>query len=423
MSLNITQLIDHIKDPLYRNSLFLMATTAVTTGLGFFFWMVVARYYTEYEVGVAAAIISAINLLAMISNVGLGMAIIRFLPTSEKPVELINSCFTMSAILALAASIVFIAGVDLWSPETAFVRDNWVFLLAFFLFVMFRPVSAIMDSVFVAKRRAELVLAKDATASLLKIPLPIIMVSFFHAFGIVSSMCISIGIFVLIFLFFIMPRIQRHYKPIPRINPGIVRDIWKYSAGNYFAMLFAAAPSLLLPLIVTNLVGARQNAYFYVAFMMTSVLSAIPGAVSQSLFAEGSHFEQDLAVTARRSLKFTLLLLVPAIILLMVTGKWLLLLFGENYSSNALTLLWILSLSILFMGINNIYISVLRIRGRIRELVLIRVFTALAIIIPSIIIAPIMGIMGIGYANIVARFLVSIYVLVRIRNHYHAGHL
>lgn len=413
--MNVTQLKRYLEDPLYRNSLFLMATTAVTAGLGFFFWMIVARYYTEYEVGVAAAIISAVKLLALISTLGMDIALIRFLPKAREPGEMINSCFTVCGIVALAVSGIFIVGLDLWSPAIVFVREKAMFLLAFILFAVGWPLSGIVDSVFIAKRRAEFALAKNTIFSLLKIPLPILLALFFHAFGIVSSWGVAIGIALIISLFLFLPRVQERYKPVLRIKLNIIKDIWKYSAGNYFVSIFSTAPSLVLPIIIVNLVSAEQTAYFYVAWMISSLLLAIPLAVSTSLFAEGVHSEEELAANARRSLRFILLLLVPAIALLVLLGKWLLLLFGEGYSSNALTLLWILGFSSLFAGVNSIYYTVLRVRDRIGELLMIRALIAITVLVTSSLIMPTLGIVGIGYAWIGAQGLTSIYVLLRVR--------
>jgi len=398
-----------------------MTNTVMTTGLGFFFWMIVARYYTEYEVGVSAAIISAVNFLALISILGFDAALVRFLPKAKEPAKMINSCLTISSITALAVSGIYLAGVDIWSPATSFVRDNTMFLLAFVLFAVCWPISGIMDAIFIAKRRAEFTLAKNAIFSLLKIPLPILLALFFHAFGIVGSWALAIGIALTISLFLFLPRVQKSYKPMPKIDLGIIKDIWRYSAGNYLVSIFSASPSLLLPLIIVSLVSPEQNAYFYIAWMMSGLLLAIPHAVSVSLFAEGSHFEGQLVANARRSFKFIVLLLVPATILLVLLGKWLLLLFGENYSSNALTLLWILGASSLFTGVNTIYYSVLRVRGRIKELIAIRALIALAVLITSILIMPTLGIVGIGYAWIGAQGLTSIYVLLMVRARYRAA--
>jgi len=122
-----------------------------------------------------------------------------------------------------------------------------------------------------------------------------------------------------------------------------------------------------------------------------------------------------LAANARRSLRFILILLVPAIALLVLLGKWLLLLFGESYSSNALTLLWILGFSSLFTGMNSIYYTVLRVRGRIGELLVIHALIAITVLVTSSLIMPTLGIVGIGYAWIGAQGLTSIYVMLRVR--------
>jgi O-antigen/teichoic acid export membrane protein len=389
-----------------------MANTVVTTGLGFFFWIIVARFYTEYEVGVGSAIISSVRLLALISMLGFNITIVRFLPKSERPQELINSCFTIICIVNLAVSGIFIAGLDLWSPRTSFVQDNVAFILAFLFFSLGWSLAALMDSIFVAQRRADFALIKNSIFSLLKIPLPIVLTISFHAFGIVSSWGLAIGIaFIISFLLF-LPRVQHNYRFVPRLNLNIIKEVWKYSASNYFVNFFHAASTLALPLIVVNLLPyAEQNAFFYVAWTIASLLFAAPWAVSQSLFAEGSHFEDRLRANTLRAFKFLLVMLIPAIILLVVLGKWLLLLFGESYSTHALTLLWILGFSSIFVGINQIYYTILRVRHRMGELIAIAAFEALAVLITSSLIVRETGIVGVGYAWIGTEGLVSIYVI------------
>jgi O-antigen/teichoic acid export membrane protein len=418
--LDVTQLRRYLKAPLYRNSLFLIANTVFTTGLGFFFWMVVARFYTEYEVGVGSAIISAVYFLALLSTLGLDVTIIRFLPKAKNPVELINSCLTLSGILALVVGGIFLAGLGLWSPKLIFVRERAVFTLAFLVFTCGWTLSGVIGSVFIAKRRAEFNLAKNTILSLLKIPLPILMVLFFHAFGIVSSWGVATGIAIAICLFYFLPRIQKSYKPLPNLNLNLIRNIWKYSTGNYFASILAATPSFILPIMIVNILSGEQNAYFYVAWTIAAITFSIPGAASQSLFAEGSHFEDELGTYARRALRFALVLLVPTIILLVVLGKWLLLAFGSSYSTNALTLLWILGASSLFVGINSVYYTILLVRHRIRELLVLRGLIALVVLVASAFVMRAIGIVGIGYAWLGAQALVSIYVALTIRWRYKA---
>ena len=402
-----------VTTPLYSNAFYLMLNTAVMALCGFFFWMVVARYYAEAEVGFSSAIISAISLIASISLVGLNTLLIRFLSQADKPQQLINSCYTLSALVSLVIAGIFIAGLGFWSPALAFVRQNAIFTAAFIIFALLWTLSSLVDYTFIAKRRAGFVLSKNTIYSVLKIPLPILFVLFFRTFGIVASWGIAIAVALAISIFLFLPRVQNLYKPAPNLSLGLIKDMWRYSGGNYLANLLASSPSLILPLMVVNLLGAEQNAYFYVAWMIASLLSAIPGAISQSLFAEGSHFEDKLRENVTKSLKFTFLLLVPAVTVLILVGKWLLLAFGQSYSLNALRLLWILSLSSLPLAINHLYTSILRVKSRLKELMAIWGFIAIAVLLVSYLIMPASGIMGIGYAWLGAQAAVAIYVLAR----------
>jgi len=378
---------------------------------GFFFWMVVARFYTEAEVGFGSAIISAISLTAIISLVGLNTSLIRFLPHADKPQELINTCYTLSGLVSLIVSGIFVAGLGFWSPALAFVRQNAIFTAAFIVFALLWTLSSLVDSTFIARRRAALVLSKNTIYSVLKIPMPVLLVLFFHTFGIVASWGIAIAIALAASLFLFLPKVQNPYKPVPTLKLSLIKDMWQYSGGNYFANLLASSPAFILPLMVVNLLGAEQNAYFYIAWAIAGLLFAIPGAVSQSLFVEGSHLEDKLRESIIKSLKFTFLLLVPAVIMLILLGKWLLLLFGQSYSLNALKLLWMLSLSSLPLSINHLYSSILRVQSRIKELMTIWGFIALAVLLASYLIMPATGVMGIGNAWLGAHAVVAIYIL------------
>jgi len=401
-----------LSTPLYTNAFYLMLNTAITSLLGFFFWLIVARFYTESDVGFASAIISAVSLLVLISLLGLDFSLIRFLARAEKPQELINSCFTLSGLTSLVVAGIFLAGLDFWSPALSFVKVNAIFSSVFIVFTFLGTLSYLIDHTFIAKRRAGFVLSKNTILYILKMPLLVLFVLFFHSFGIVASWGIAMGIAVAVALFLFLPKIQNPYKPVPTLNLSPIKDMWQYSGGNYLASLFTAAPTMVLPIMVVNLLGPVQNAYFYIAWAMAYLLFAIPLTVSQSLFAEGAHFEDRLRQNVLKSFKFTFLLLVPAVILLILIGKWLLLAFGQSYSVNALRLLQVLAISSLSLGINYIYSTILRVRGRLKELIAIWGFIAIAVLAVSYLIMPATGIIGVGYAWLGAHTAAAIYVII-----------
>ncbi len=415
-----------IKDPLHRNSLFIMSSTVVTSVLGFVFWIIIARFYDVTAVGYGVATLNAIFLIAALGKLGLGTAIVRFISKEEKPTELINACLTLTGLVSLAISAIFIAGIDVWSPVLSFIKGNAAFIVAFIFFALFSTLSGMMEQVFIALRRADLFLLRTSLLGLLRIALPLLMVIFFRAFGIVSSCGIAIGITLLVSLFILLPRVIKGYKPAPRLKFDRIKTIWRYSAGNYLANIFGQAPDKLLPILIVNIrlpgvspaEGAMQVAFFYMAWRLAFFLFMIPNATSRSLFAEGSHFEDKLAANVRRSYKFTFILLVPAVVVVLLAGKWLLLLFGASYSENALSLLRVLTFSSLFVAVNHVYYSVLKVHGRIRELIVLSGFIALATLIGTYIITPTTGIIGVGYAWLASQAAVSVYIMLFMRNRF-----
>jgi O-antigen/teichoic acid export membrane protein len=70
------------------------------------------------------------------------------------------------------------------------------------------------------------------------------------------------------------------------------------------------------------------------------------------------------------------------------------------------------------VGINSIYFTILLVRHRIKELLVLRGLIAIAVLAASVLIMPAMGIVGIGYAWLGAQALVSIYVALAIRWRY-----
>jgi len=400
--------------PLYRNALYLIGSSVVTTSMGFFFWMTVARFYSTTELGFGSAIISAVNIIAIFSVIGLNFSIIRFLPGADKPREMINSCLTLSGLVSLFAAVIFLVGTDFWSPALSFVKDNAIFFLIFVAMAVLSTLSTLVGSVYIARRRAVFVLFTETTGSLLKIPLVVGFAAFLHTSGVIASLSMAIGIALVISVLFYLPRVENGYRPVPSFNLSQVRVVWKYATNSYLASLLTRGPILILPLMVVNMLGTDNNAYFYVAWTVANVLAAVTRSISQSLFAESVNSSKDIKKNVARSVLFTCLLLIPAIVVLIAVGKWILLAFGPSYSDNALRLLWLLAISSLPRGIIHIYSGLLRAQDRLKELLIIRSLMAVAVLISSWFVIPVYGIIGIGYIWLAIHTLAVIAITPRI---------
>jgi len=111
---------------------------------------------------------------------------------------------------------------------------------------------------------------------------------------------------------------------------------------------------MILPIMVLNVLGAEQAAYYYIAFAIASLLFMIPNAISMSLFVEGSHGEA-LKRTVVKSLFAILSLLIPAAAALYVCGGWVLGVVGAEYAAGGLGVLRVMVAASLFVGVNSVY--------------------------------------------------------------------
>jgi len=362
------------KDDLHRNSIFLILNNIVTTGLGFFFWMIIARLFSTSEVGYATTIISAIGLVASFSFLGLNVSLIRYLPRSHEKSRLIGSCINLTALVSIVASIIFLILIPLVSPKLMFVLDSFNFMFAFVLASLFWVLFSIVNSIFIASRKSNIVLIKSTVFGLIKLIFPVLLVSF-GVFGILGSYYLAALIGFLFSLFYFK------YKLV--IDFSLIKKMFKFSFGNYIASIFGMMPMLVLPIMIIHLIGPESTAYFYVSWMIAGLLFFVPGAVGQSLLTEGSYDNNGLDKKVKKAYKFTFLLLIPGILILIFFGKYLLLLFGKDYSLEGFRLLQILAISSIFYGINQIRIMKFNVLHRIDKVILIQFIVAFITLVGS----------------------------------------
>jgi Membrane protein involved in the export of O-antigen and teichoic acid len=118
---NFSEVRQHLQEPLIRNSFYIMASSFVAAGFGFFFWMIAARFYSQADVGIATALMSSMGLLILISRLGLDQSVIRFFPLRDKN-KVLGTAILVPTAVALGAGVIFIAAVDVVSPELTIVR-------------------------------------------------------------------------------------------------------------------------------------------------------------------------------------------------------------------------------------------------------------------------------------------------------------
>jgi O-antigen/teichoic acid export membrane protein len=400
-----------LKTPLYYNAIYLMLANVMYALFGFLFWILAARFYSPEDVGLASAVLSSAGLLSMLSGLGIGDGILRFLDTSKVPQKLINTGFNISGLLGLLAAAVFVLGLSVWSPALKFIREDPLYLAVFVLYVPATNLSTQIDQAFMAKRRGGLVLGHTIIFNILRLILPVFLAIYFGSFGIFGSltfaMVISLGGAILFFL----PRASPGYQLRLAFDRKIVAETVSYSFTSYLGGLFWSAPGFLLPLLVINQLSAEENAYFYVAYAMGTILTTIPTAIATSLIAEGSHNENSLQQNAWRSLKMTFLLLTPAVALFVLLADKLLLIYGREYIQNGVVLLRWQTLAALPMAVNILFFSVKRVQKKLKSVILFGMLNCALNIMFAAVLLPSMGINGAGIAWFISQLITAVAVI------------
>lgn len=375
---------------------------------GFFFWMINARLFTAEQVGFATTLISITTLIASLSLLGLDNGLIRYLPDSVKKNEKINSAFALTALTAVSISIIYLKFINIFSPKLLFVRENIFYAFLFILFAAFSTLNLISESVFIAYLSSKYVLIRNSIFSLIKLALPILLLSL-GAYGIYMSVGIATATAVILSIIILLVKFKYTFKP--KINLEVVNKMAKFSFGNYLAGIFLVLPQLTLPILITNQLSPATTAYYYIPMMIASFLFIIPQAISKSFFAEGSYNELGISSFFEKTLKINALIFLPAMLAVYFLGKYVLLFFGLDYAVEGTEFLQLLAISGTFIYINSVGAAILNLKYQVKKIVALNLMGAILILGFSYYLLP-NGLMGIGISWLIGQGVISaIYML------------
>ncbi|MDO8737077.1 MAG: oligosaccharide flippase family protein, partial [Thermoleophilia bacterium] len=331
-----------ISESIYANTSYLLSSWILLSGFGFIFWTICTKIYSAEQVGIATALLAALNLITSLSLMGFELSIIRVLPDHPDKSTLLNVCFSTASLFGIVFSFIFVLLVPFFGGNLGVVNSSVLNQVLFFLFVVIALGDYLTTNTFVAYRKSGYVLRKNLIFSIFKLVFPFLFISL-GSYGVFSAWMISLGL-ALIYGMIVLTRQFRHnFKPQLGIAP--LRGMIKYSFGNYFSSFAEGFPIMVLPILIVNVYSPEEGAYYYIAMMIATFLFTISASATQSLFAEASSSDVRMVDLVRKVLKFLVLLLIPAIVAIMLLGPYILSIFGPEYSREAADLLRILALS------------------------------------------------------------------------------
>lgn len=399
---------------LYSNAIYLVVSNAISSLIGFIFWIIAARLYTTEQVGLASAVIGAVGLVTSVSHLGMSMGLVRFLPDDEKQAnDVINTFTTIGLITTGLTALIFIGGLSIWSSALLFLRQDLIHFIDFIALCLGNQLLTVTQYVFIAKRRSGYVTLQTSIFNVLRLLLVVVFAYSLHSDGIIYAWTISLILVPLICIAVLLPRVQSHYRPSFKIDKKIVSRVLSFSLANYIAMTFSVLPGTIFPLMVVNLLGADSNAYFYIAWTIGTILPGIAGGVTTSLFAEGSKDEKTLETNIWRSLKMSFIIVVPLTVLVMFIAPILLRLYGHSYADNGMSVLRLVVLASVPTILNAIYVSIKRVEKNMKALVIFSCVQGIASVLLALLLIKLLGLNGLGIAWLSVQTALALFVVIR----------
>lgn len=420
-------------DSLIRNSLYIMTSTVVTSGLGYVFWIIAAHAYTHRDIGIGSAVISLCSTVALFIYLGPAAMLIERLPTyeytSEWSIFLLRICVAASGVTAVATALVVPA--LLVSKEYRLFFSAVLPVLLALLCAATLTLVNLLSTAFIAARRAGQYLSIQTIVSAAKLLLilPIAAVGA-GVTWLVGAWIASAGIGIGFAAVWLIPRMGLGRQPgrhqsqglgarIGRVRSGrrgrSRRYTWALRRAFLSRLLFqhltgvgGAVTPLVLPVLVVVRLGVTPNAYFYITWMVGGVFFMVSPAVAYALFAEGVRAHADLRSVAAKALRVIAVILVPAMIAMIACGRLILNLFGTSYSAAGYGLLVLLAISAYPDAISNVAVAVFRVTERLKYSAVLNLGILVVTLASAWVLMPVLGIAGVGVAWLGAQILGAI---------------
>jgi O-antigen/teichoic acid export membrane protein len=388
-------------DPLLRNGHVLTVGSLVTSAFGAGYWALATRWYGDATVGRGYAAVSALMLLSGLGQLGLGNVLVRFLPRAGHDRRaLIRAAYAAACGATLVAVVGFLALIPVCAPSLGFLRHpaaGCCFVATTVAYALF----ALQDGALTGLRRPGLVVGKNSGFAVAKIVLVAALAGLMPTLGILMSWTLALICTLVVVDAWLFARLLPTRRPArARDESGFlpVPSILRYAGADYLGTLCWLAATTLPPIIVLEHAGARESAYFSLAWVVANTLYLISLNMGASLLVEAAGEGAGLAAGCHRVLRHTGALLTLAITALVAGAPLVLRVFGPRYVRNGSTLLQLLALSALPHLVVATAISACRVLGRMRVVVTVQAGLATAVLALTVVLLPVLGVLGAGVA-------------------------
>jgi O-antigen/teichoic acid export membrane protein len=370
---------------LVRGSTWLTATVAVTALSGFTFWVLAAGLEDKDVVGQAAALLTSAMFVNYATNLGLPVALARYVVDDRSPTLRLYGLFSAaSAITSVVASVVYVAllqGDARDSIDSLGVAGAGLFVVIAVGFAL----TVLVEVRLMAMRRWGWVLGRVVLVALGRVVLLVLRPDGDPAIWLFLAVAAPVALSGYVGLFAL--RTGGHGPTWPLPLPRIAGPAVRLAGVNWVALLLAQAPQFALPVLVLQSVSSDENASFYMAFGVATVVFLLPHVIGQVLLVEGGRDGAELSDQFRLALLLSCALMAVISLATWAGSGLVTVVYGEDYA-DARQILPVLVGAGVFWALTSTCLARARVLEDSVSTMAITVAFAVATLVPAAVLVP-----------------------------------
>jgi O-antigen/teichoic acid export membrane protein len=316
----------------------LSISSALGALAGLVSWLLAARLLPQAEVGLAAAVVSAFILIAGITQLNLGLGLIRWLPVAGRHA---SPLVWRSLLLIMPLSAVAGLGYTLFVPDLARTAagPGGPLLLGMCLFALAAAgwgVFVVHDYILVAIGKPWWTVWRNGLFAAVRITLLVVLGSAIGAQGVVLSWVGPIVVWIAAGSLVLLVVVRRFARADPGTGVMPTRsEVLGFLGPTALAQVGYTLLLNQVPLVVILRFGPEPGAAFFIAWQATVVLETAANYYMHSLSASWAREPERGAELTSSSRKRLLMIFLPLLALgALVAGPGLSI-FGSGYAAAA----------------------------------------------------------------------------------------
>ncbi len=338
-----------------------MLSAAMAGVLGFVFWTLSAHHHSASTIGSVSAEVSAISFLAVVGGLNLSSFFARFLPVAGRSSRrMIMTSYGAVALASLSAAIIFLA-----TPlARGLILGGGAGRLAFAACVIISSIFNIQDGGLVGFGRFGWVPIENVLVALSRLALLLLAASFLSVSSAILwswalPMVLSVVVVNILVVGPLASKQKEHQPRLPSFG-----ELSHFVAIDSVTTAVYAAVNAFLPALVTRQLGASEGGYFYVPWVIATMVTLLLCNISTSMIREVAAHPDKAGVAIRRSMGLALVVMVAVMVVCLLMSRLVLAPLGSAFAIHGAVLLRWVGLAVPATAIIVLFWAVCLVRRR-----------------------------------------------------------